>query len=730
MCYAGEELERFEETIMPALFENGRWQGEAVGRRADGSAFAQRLSLAALEGGNVVCVVRDISDERAAEREQRKRRRKTEALYTASSGLLKARDRDEVAARIMDLVSGTFGYPGMALRLVEDGRLVPAYVSPETADHMPERPALAVDGDSAVAQTFRSGQTAQVDDVRALDDPVDYGDARAAAGIPIADHGILTLMDDEVGGIDPFDLRLVEILTTHAAGVLDRIEREKDLRRSERRFRQVTETIDEVFWLRTREQTLYVSPSFERIWGRSRERLVEDVDAHLAWVHPDDRKAVASAYSALVDDGDSMDTTYRIKRPDGEVRWVDVQFEPVVAARAGGLRFAGVYRDITARRRYQQRLHQSEKTYREIIDEARDAIYVLDADGRFLDANASTAAMLEAGVDALIGLPLTSFLDPSRQDAETVDRHLHAALEGTPQRFKLWAQRSDGTAFPKEVRLQRGSYFGEPALICIARDITERTRRERRLREAKQEAESAARLKSAMLANMSHEVRTPMTNITGFAEVLAEETEGQAQHFAELIHDSGQRLMDTLSSVLQLSKLEAGTARLMRQTVDLAGLAEEIVHEEHTAAPRDRHLDLRLEIGARPAPVDGDPGALQSIIRNLVDNAIKFTGEGGRVTVRVDRVPEDDRVRLVVEDDGAGMSADFQERMFEAFRQEGDADHNPFQREHEGSGLGLAIVKRVVDLYDASIEVDSAPGEGTRIAVRFPPPAEGRPEGA
>lgn len=250
------------------------------------------------------------------------------------------------------------------------------------------------------------------------------------------------------------------------------------------------------------------------------------------------------------------------------------------------------------------------------------------------------------------------------------------------------------------------------------------------LTEAKEKAEEASRLKSAMLANMSHEVRTPLTSITGFAEVMADEADGQAEHFASLIHENSQRLLETLGSVLRLSKLEAGKQTVRFEKMDLVEELHALITEQSERAEQ-AGVALRVEVDCDRCPCHLDPGAVQRILRNLVGNAIKFTEEGGEVVLRADRVTrapsaQDDEAafthaRLEVEDTGAGMSKSFQEDMFKAFRQEAQTPRSG----HEGSGLGLSITKQLVDLMDGEIAVESEKGEGTRFTIHLPRVPEG-----
>jgi len=247
-----------------------------------------------------------------------------------------------------------------------------------------------------------------------------------------------------------------------------------------------------------------------------------------------------------------------------------------------------------------------------------------------------------------------------------------------------------------------------------AETVLSQLENEQELRTACDMAEEVSRLKSAMLANMSHEVRTPLTSIVGFAEVIADETrEPQTKTFANRICASSLRLRDTLDSVLHLSRLEADAVTPEMQPVNLVNEAYGIADELDPVAEM-AGVDLRVDVPDRAVICVTDPFAIQRILRNLTGNAVKFTPEGGSVTVTV----EQGRMAAVIEvaDTGIGMSEEFQQRMYDAFTQESEG----IRREHEGSGLGLAIVHKLVDLIGATMEVESTRGSGTRIAVFIP----------
>ena len=182
--------------------------------------------------------------------------------------------------------------------------------------------------------------------------------------------------------------------------------------------------------------------------------------------------------------------------------------------------------------------------------------------------------------------------------------------------------------------------------------------------------------------------------------------------------------------MLRLSKLEAGKQTLRLEVMDLVEEAQSLATEQSERA-HEAGVDLQLDFDCEQCRCLLDPGAVQRILRNLVGNAIKFTDEGGSVTIRVERITEarpsgaDDapftHARLQVEDTGAGMSETFQEDMFKAFRQEEQSARGG----HEGSGLGLSITKQLVDLLRGEISVDSEKGVGTCFTIRLPRVPEG-----
>ncbi|MDA1027800.1 MAG: ATP-binding protein [Bacteroidetes bacterium] len=224
-------------------------------------------------------------------------------------------------------------------------------------------------------------------------------------------------------------------------------------------------------------------------------------------------------------------------------------------------------------------------------------------------------------------------------------------------------------------------------------------------------AEEMARLKTAFLANMSHEIRTPLSGIIGFAQVLHEEVHEDLREFTGLIQDASNRLLNTINSVLDLSKLEANKESFRLEEVDVSSVVRDSLHILTSLAVK-KGIDLRVQTQPRQF-CNLDKNGLQGIVNNLVGNAIKFT-EQGHVEVSVSRV--ENEVCLKVEDTGVGISKNFIPFLYDEFRQE----HMEADRSHEGSGLGLTIAHKLIVRQGGRIEVDSIPERGTTFTVYFP----------
>ena len=366
--------------------------------------------------------------------------------------------------------------------------------------------------------------------------------------------------------------------------------------------------------------------------------------------------------------------------------------------------------------RTREKLRKRERRLRSITENVSEGIYrSMPGDG-VVFANQAFAEMLGYETPAAVqGMdPDAMFVhaeDPPGELQDEDDR-------GSAEPVEVELRRRDGTTLTAlisgtAVQDDDGSVACFDAAVT---DISARKEYERKLEAAKEEAETANRMKSVFLANMSHEIRTPLTSIIGFAEAIGEEIEEDQRavvaRFADLIEESGQHLLETLNAVLNLSRLEAGEVELARESVSLAALAREAerLHRQHAD---EQGVAFRVEVDAA-VEVRADPGGLKVALGNLVANALKYTREGGTVWIRV-RAERTEGL-LEVEDTGIGMDPDVVPELFAPFRQASEGT----DREYQGTGLGLAVTQRMVRQMEGTIQVETAPGEGSRFTIRLP----------
>ncbi|QQS57415.1 MAG: PAS domain-containing protein [Alphaproteobacteria bacterium] len=257
------------------------------------------------------------------------------------------------------------------------------------------------------------------------------------------------------------------------------------------------------------------------------------------------------------------------------------------------------------------------------------------------------------------------------------------------------------------------------ALYGIMQDLTERIVHERELRAAKDASEQAYAAKTRFLANMSHELRTPLNAIIGFSEMIEHQLLGPVENkkyseYATGIRESGEHLLDLISDILDMSKIEAG-----KYSLDLSSLrmGEIIKAAVKMVKGRAEEGKIRLEVDeeiAKDIKLVADARALKQIILNILTNAVKFTKEGGSVWMECQ--PREEHLTLKICDTGIGIPANQLAAVLRPFEQV--STH--YTKDYEGTGLGLSITKELVELHGGSIHIESTVGIGTAVTIRLP----------
>ncbi len=236
------------------------------------------------------------------------------------------------------------------------------------------------------------------------------------------------------------------------------------------------------------------------------------------------------------------------------------------------------------------------------------------------------------------------------------------------------------------------------------------------MRKAKDMAEEMNRLKSSFLANMSHEIRTPINGILGISQIIEmESSDPDIRKYIALQKQSGKRLLDTITSILSLSRLEAAKEQLVLRVVDINHLLGENMEPLREMALA-RHLEFSVDLFTKPLLCLADETVLYQVFNNIIGNAIKFTEKGRVHVTTILTSHKSNQISFIVEDTGIGISEEFFPRLFTAFEQESSGQG----RTHEGSGLGLSISKRYIELLGGEIVVTSKKGKGSKFVVHLP----------
>lgn len=385
-----------------------------------------------------------------------------------------------------------------------------------------------------------------------------------------------------------------------------------------------------------------------------------------------------------------------------------------------------------------QSLVFSKDFIRRVLDNIPNSVFVKDTYGRFL--------MVNQELSDFYGLPTHEFVNVSNRaicsDSSAVekfagvDRQVIDNMETITYEESI--AREDGSmAWYRTTKMPVLNDQGEVCLLGVAMDITEHKQMERELIAAKEKAEDAAAARSRFLANISHEMRTPLNGIIGVNSLLATSAlDDEQREFVDTIQLSSDMLLSLINDVLDFSKLEYQPLTLANEPFDLPRMIREVV-KIHRHRAREKGLAMTCEFGSNlPERIVGDRDRLSQVLSNLVGNAVKFTERGSVHITAAPLVASDTRpggdsrtIRFCVQDTGIGIAKSKQVQLFEPFSQLDDS----FTRRHGGTGLGLTISKRLVELMDGRIWVESDSGRGASffftVATQLAPELSGRHEG-
>ncbi|TWU41083.1 hybrid sensor histidine kinase/response regulator [Novipirellula artificiosorum] len=474
---------------------------------------------------------------------------------------------------------------------------------------------------------------------------------------------------------------------------------------------------------------IFANKQYLTVRGKTLDQILDKDDFDLFPVE------IASNYIAddqvVLRTGETLHDIEETVFADGRTRWIERFKCPILDPRGKVIGIQLLFWDVTERLQAEDELRREQRLLRTLMDNIPDSIYFKDEQSRFLRISrmmvekfgmlAESSVIGKSDADIFT----TEHAKGAREDELRIMRTGEPLVDRVER--ETWPDKDDTYVMTTKMPLrdEAGTIIGT---FGISRDVTELTKSQQALREARDVATQANQAKSNFLANMSHEIRTPMNAIIGMSELLAlTDLTPEQRDYNHLVSDSADALLRLLNEILDFSKIEAN--RLELECIPMA-LRDVIEKSGQTLSVKA--AEKSLELLCRVAPdvpnrLLGDPGRLRQILVNLIGNAIKFT-ENGNVFVDVNLCNEaaarpDHKadsstlwLRFQVADTGIGIPAEKLSSVLEAFTQ---ADSSTTRR-FGGTGLGLAISKQLIELMGGQLNVESEPNEGTTFWFVLP----------
>jgi PAS domain S-box-containing protein len=494
--------------------------------------------------------------------------------------------------------------------------------------------------------------------------------------------------------------------------ITSRKKAEESLFESEERYRDYIESSPLGILIHNKEGKILVyNKELENITGYTREGFI-DIDTWTKKMYPDDkyRTAVLRERARISTGENPRIKEAVITRRDGKKRIC--QFVSRMTGK--GIRTVFI-NDITERKHMEDALRESEERFRAFIEKAPIGIVVHDMRGRIMIANSLTCKYTGYSAEEILERNVSD-IDHAIIPQEHRRIYWQNMKVGEHVVLDAVHQRKNRTTYPAKVYLVKIVIRLKPLILAFTRDITQQNEYEIELKEAKEKAEESDRLKSAFLANMSHEIRTPLNGILGFANMLkkTELTDTKRDHYIDIIQEGGQRLLQIVNDIIDISKIEARQIKITESETCLNDVLNELFTFYKPLANKNSiNLSLKKTLSDNKSNILVDQTKLKQILQNLISNAIKFTESGN---IKFGYMLKNKYLEFYIEDTGIGIDSELHDKVFERFRQV----ETGFERTYGGTGLGLSIAKAYVEEMKGEIWLSSKPGKGSRFIFTLP----------
>jgi len=513
--------------------------------------------------------------------------------------------------------------------------------------------------------------------------------------------------------IAPATLTLYPLATVLLSALLiergRKLEREKLIAESEQRFRNLFENSQSVMLILDAEN-----------------RKILDANAAALKFYGYDYAALTAMYAGqLCAKGEECHMTsvfkpnyageeclkLKHKLANGQIRDIEL-YRTLIAYQNRNVIFAIIH-DVTERVEAEQKV----RNLSHIIENALNELYIIAADTlKIIEANKGAQKNCGYSKEELQGMTLLDLIPSfSRNDFEKTLQQLRHQNDTIILETNF--RKKTGTLYPVEMHLQREQYVETPVIVAFVNDITQRKKFEQELIAARDRAEESERLKSSFLANLSHEVRTPLNSILGFSNLLKKDNlpQEKIRYYSSIIAGSGSQIAEIINETIQMAEIDAGTVKVELAPFNLNESLKEVYVKMSYLLPENSPIKLYSfnENQDEAFMIIGDRNKIVKILTNLVSNAIKYTLDG---FVSFGYSVEGDKLIFKVIDTGIGIESEDIPRIFSRFYRA----KNMLTIKNPGIGLGLAIVQAYVELLNGEIKIESEIAKGTTVRVELP----------
>jgi PAS domain S-box-containing protein len=372
--------------------------------------------------------------------------------------------------------------------------------------------------------------------------------------------------------------------------------------------------------------------------------------------------------------------------------------------------------EVSERRLREENSKKSGELFKNLFEGLSEGMIVTDSNDTFILTNPVAEEMFGSPPEGLIGRNLRDFLEPDQ--LKIILRHNEERKKGKKSFYEIEIKKFGGEKriFSVSANPRYDKADNYSGAFCLLIDITDKKKSDEETKYARDKAEELNRLKSNFLSNISHEIRTPLNSILGLSNYLMQhQTDKDTIDFASIINASGNKLLETLNQIIDLSRIEAGNIEVSRETFNLNEILTGI-QNIYLSSAEEKGLKLEVRIG-RAIEMFTDKKMLKSILNNIVSNAIKYTNTGG-VMISAEKVliENTDWSQITVKDTGIGIPNDRKKQIFESFRQLSEG----WGRKFEGLGLGLTIARKYLKILGGFIDFSSEEGRGTTFKIFVP----------